>query len=351
MTHEKPLIVVLGLGEMGLIHAKNLSTVRQVRLGLASTRASALHQAANAFCADRTYPSYAAAFADDDVKAVIIATAPSTHPDLIRAAARAKKNILCEKPLGYDSASIRDCVRVAAQNDVALVVAFMRRWDRAFETARERVTNSHLGRVTVMKCISGDAEYPDKYQRDASKNKLNSMLLDLAVHDIDMARWLLQSEVNNVYVICDALTYPSLKGRGDCDVAVGVLQMTCGAKVILHLSRALSYGYTVTSEVFGTDGRLQIGAVSDVQLTMLKKGRSCRDVDSDFPARFEKAFESEVVAFAKLMCFKGAREIEKQIAKDARFATGRDGLMATIVAEALVKSDTTGMPQCVTYDQ
>lgn len=344
MAAEKPLIVILGLGEMGLIHARNLSKERRILLGLASKRKEVLDKTAAELAADRTYSSFDAVFQDAQVKGVVIATPPPSHPQVIKQAAEAGKHIFSEKPLGYDSASIRDALDAVEKCGVRFTVGFNRRWDPDYIAARRAVEAATLGDPVVLKCTTGDPEYPEKYNRGAAKHAL---LKDLAVHDIDLARWLTRSEVKRVYAICDAISYPSLKENQDADVTVAILEMACGAKVILHLSRAFHFGYDVTTELFCKKGAMQIGQLHENAVVTVKDRTSALKVAWDFGERFRVSFTREMEGFAALVLAKTAEDAAALVAGDSNYASGQDGLAATVVAEALVKSYLSGMPEVV----
>lgn len=346
VSMENPLIVVLGLGEMGFVHARNLSKVRRIRLGLACRRADVLSHAMEELCADKGYASYEDALADSETHAVVIATSVETHPRLIEMAARAGKHIFSEKPLGFDSETIKKCISEVQEAGVRFMTGFMRRWDPAFATARQRVDNGEIGDPIVLKCTSGDAQYPEKYHKGGAKD---SMWKDLAVHDIDLARWLTKSEVKSVYAISDALSYDTLKEYNDSDVGICVMQMESGAKVMVHLSRALWYGYNVTSELVGKTGTLRIGALKDVDIVQMQALKSSQVIAEDFRTRFADAFEKEMKAFVELTCAKTNEEAVKMMKDNCQYATCWDGLRATAVSEALVRSIASGVPENVMY--
>lgn len=347
MEREKPLVVVLGLGTAGLLHAQHLSKQRNVRLGLASRREEVLVKAGKALCADALYNSYDAALKDGMVKAVVIATPVETHPSMLIDAARMGKHIFCEKPLGRDGPTIQHALNVVSECKVILMTGFMRRWDRAYQGARKRISEGAVGDVTVIKCASGDAYLPEKYRRVASANAL---WLDLAVHDVDLARWLTSSEVARVYALMDAPVYPDLLERGDGDLGLAILEMKSGAKVFFHLSFSFSYGYNVTTEIVGKQGTLCVGDLGHVDIDVVSNGSKVRPVDRDYRERFEDAFERQMEAFAKLIVASDAQAVQSMFEENSSYANGYDGLRATIVGEALIKSSSTRMPVDVSYD-
>jgi predicted dehydrogenase len=338
----RPLVAVLGLGEMGMIHATNLSKQRGIRLGLASGRADALSQASKALRADASFASYDDALNDPDVVAVVIATAPPSHPHLIRAAADAGKMIFSEKPLGYSVEEVALALAALRENKIQRFMAgFMRRWDPAYIRGRLAVDTGEIGAPVALKCTSGDAGYPEKYRRPGSAPE-HTMLKDLAVHDVDLARWLLRSEVKRVYASSAAMSYPELADFGDADLVMAVLEMESGARVGIHWSRALDYGYNVTSELVCTKGTVQLGEVKQTSATVLKAGHAAVDIAPAFPERFVVAFEREMHAFAELVLANTDADAALMVENNSSYANAVDGIRVTEVAEALVRSVQSG---------
>lgn len=347
MQTEKPLVVVLGLGTAGLVHARNLSKHRSIRLGLASRREDVLTKTGKTLCADALYNSYNAALKDESVTAVVIATPIETHPSMLIDAARMGKLIFCEKPLGRDGPTIQHALSVVSEHKVTLMTGFMRRWDRAYASARQRVAKGEIGDVTVIKCASGDASLPGKYRREAPSNAL---WLDLAVHDVDLARWFTSSEVVRVYALMDAPVYPDLLERGDGDLGLAILEMESGSKVIIHLSFAFSYGYNASTEIVGKQGTLRVGDLGHIDIDFVSDGLEGRPIDPDYRSRFEVAFERQMEAFVNLVVASDEKAVQGLFEENSSYAGGFDGLRATIVGEALVKSASTRMPVDVFYD-
>lgn len=339
----RPLVAVLGLGEMGSIHAKALGRSRGARLGLASGRAKALAEAATVLHADRTWPSYADALADPEVSAVVIATAPPSHPQLILDAVTAgKRAIFSEKPLGYSVAEIREAVGAVVDDGIVrFMCGFQRRWDRGYQRGKAIVDGEEFGKPIALKCTSGDAFYPEKYLRPGAGAE-HAMLKDLAVHDVDLARWLLRSDVKRVYASAAAMSYPQLAEFGDADMVMAVLEMESGARVTMHMSRSLSYGYNVTTELVCNGGSVQMGDLKETAAVVLRQGTAATDIAPAFPQRFLQAFESQMDAFVRLVLSESDEEARKLISSDSSYAGVVDGLRVTEVSEALAKSVETG---------
>ena len=338
---ERPLIVVLGLGGMGLIHARNLAKSRPIRLGLASTRTDYLTTISKELHPEITFTSYSAAISDPNVDAVVIATSAQTHPSYIEQCALAGKHIFTEKPLGNDLEGVLKALSVVQETGLKFMVGFQRRFDPPYIAAADRIEDSPLGQPIVLKCITGDPDYPIKYVRDALPY---AIFYDVAVHDIDLARWLTGSEVKSVFATGSALVYPQLKDVPDYDNATVLMKMENEAQVMIHLSSALSYGYNVSSELTCEKGTMKMGELSNCGMTTLVDAVEGKKIIWGYGERFEKAFENEMKAWVSVV-------LGNRREKWMRVAGMKDGLMATVVAEAMVKSAKTGMVQDVVYKE
>jgi D-xylose 1-dehydrogenase (NADP+, D-xylono-1,5-lactone-forming) len=94
------------------------------------------------------YSSYHELLADPRVEAVYIALPTGMHLEAVLAAAAAKKDILCEKPLGQNVAEVTQMLEAATLNGVRLMTAYMSRFSDLFQQACQTVRSGAIGKVT-----------------------------------------------------------------------------------------------------------------------------------------------------------------------------------------------------------
>jgi len=199
----------------------------------------------------------AAIFAQSTIDAVIIATPTSTHAELVIAAAQAGKAIFCEKPLALSLQQTHAALAAVAQADVLLQVGFMRRFDAAYQQARALIDAGRIGRPLTFKAVGRDPSCPPlDYANPAHSGGL---VLDMGVHDFDLARWLMSSEVQRVSAEGALLVCEQLATVGDIDNAVINLRFESGALGNVEISRNARYGYDVWTEVLGSEGSVVVG--------------------------------------------------------------------------------------------
>jgi predicted dehydrogenase len=132
--------------------------------------------------------------ADPLVEAVVVVTPPSLTPDVVRAALRAGKPVLAEKPLAASGAAGRGLRRVVAKTGTSLMVAQTMRWD-----ATVAALKSHLDRVGEIRLLA-IAQRLDPAERSWLDSEAGGdVLLNTGVHAFDLLRYLSGEEVEQVW--------------------------------------------------------------------------------------------------------------------------------------------------------
>ena len=159
---SKIRIGILGLGRIGLMHAKNISTmqeyeiVRGVDPFLTEESEKRAHACGVPVCS--TDPEDV--FSDENVDAVLIASVTDTHAEFIIRAAAAGKDIFCEKPIDHDVSRIVEALKAVKEAGVILQVGFMRRFDVHHRALAEAVHAGKIGDLEVLKITDRDPEPP-----------------------------------------------------------------------------------------------------------------------------------------------------------------------------------------------
>lgn len=323
ITRPALRVGVVGCGVMGTDHARLLA--RQVsgaeltRLtDLDPGRASALAEELGA----STSPDGPALVAEDDVDAVVVASADATHAALVLAAASAGKPVLCEKPLAPSLEEAAGVVRTLDADGAGHLVTlgFMRRVDPAHNELREAL---HRGAVGEPLLVHGTSRGVTAGPGATSE----SLITGSFVHEADSVPWLLGSPVTAVSWQSPGRT----TGSGDLqDPQLLLLRTADGVLTTVEVLLNARYGYDIRCEVVGRTGTLALSEAS--QTTSLTTRTSDLARTSSFAAdwrpRFAEAYRRELQAWVD-----GVRGLQ---APD--LATARDGLVAAAVCDAAVRS-------------
>jgi len=242
---------VLGTGRIGQMHADVLA--RQVP----GARVAAVFDANSRVARDvgDRLGVPAAGSADevitaDSVDAVAICTPTAFHAEQIIAAARAGKAVFCEKPVSLELAEVDRALAAVAEAGVPFQIGFNQRFDPGHAAVAAAVANGDVGKPHLMRISSRDvAPPPLDYARGSG-----GIFLDMTIHDFDMARFVVRSEVVEVYAAGRVLIDPALEIIGDLDTAVVTLVHENGCLTTIDNSRQAVYGYDQRVEVFGSEG-------------------------------------------------------------------------------------------------
>ncbi len=326
-------IGVLGVGDMGKRHAENLRRlVPQANLvAVADVDGARAGKVAEELEIEHSYASLDAMLERKDIQAVLIATPDKFHADAVQAAARAGKDILCEKPLGLSTQSAQDALRAVAEAGVRLQVGFMRRYDPAYLAASKRIEEGEIGEPVVFKSLGRDKGMPPL---GAYQSRINGMLFyNSTIHDFDLARWLTHDEVAEVHSFATVAIRPEIAEFGDVVAGSVNLRFVRGAIGNIESYVQCLYGYDIRTEVVGSKGSILIGGLRQNSATFLKPNNGSYELEDHFLSRFREAYVAEVIDFVDTILNDRAPRV-----------TGEDGLRAVEIAVAAEKSVRTAGP-------
>ncbi len=243
---------LIGAGRIGRVHAEHLA--HRIPEANVVAVADVIEEAARRAAADFGIPNacqdHRAIIDNDEIEAVIVCSSTDTHAQMIEEAAEAGKHIFCEKPIALDLARIDQALEAVEKAGVKLQVGFNRRFDPSFRRVRELVASGQIGEPHILRITSRDpAPPPIEYVKVSG-----GIFLDMTIHDFDMARFLMGSEVEEIYAAGAVLVDPEIGEVGDIDTAIVTLRFANGALGTIDNSRKAVYGYDQRVEVFGSGG-------------------------------------------------------------------------------------------------
>jgi myo-inositol 2-dehydrogenase/D-chiro-inositol 1-dehydrogenase len=247
---------LIGAGRIGRLHAEHLSRrIPEARLlRICDPDESAARNCAERFGVSAWGCDATSIFQDARIQAVLICSPTDTHAALIEAAAAARKNIFCEKPIDFDLTRIDRSLDAVSRAGVILQIGFNRRFDPNFQRVRHGVVRGEIGTLHQVHIISRDPQ-PRPLEYIA---KSGGIFMDMTIHDFDMARFLVGAEVTEIYATGGARVDPAIGEAGDLDTAVVVLKFANGVVATIENCRQAAFGYDQRVEVFGSAGSIQV---------------------------------------------------------------------------------------------
>jgi myo-inositol 2-dehydrogenase/D-chiro-inositol 1-dehydrogenase len=289
---------IIGTGRIGRLHAENLMyRIPAARLLAVS---DIFVQAAEAVAEELGVPAahqdHRRILNDEDIDAVLICSSTDTHARLIEEAARAGKHIFCEKPIALDLEAIDGALEAVDRAGVKLQIGFNRRFDPTFSRVREVVASGGIGEPHILRITSRDpAPPPIEYVKVSG-----GIYLDMTIHDFDMARFLMASEVESIYAAGGVRVDPAIGEAGDIDTTIITLHFANGALGVIDNSRQAVYGYDQRVEVFGSNGCVTADNNYPNAATISDARQVHRDLPLNFfVERYTESYVAEVAAFVQ----------------------------------------------------
>jgi myo-inositol 2-dehydrogenase/D-chiro-inositol 1-dehydrogenase len=285
---------VIGVGRIGTMHTRNLvHHVPEARVAaVASPRIDP------AWAEELGIPTVTTdvdvLLRDPEIEAVVIATPSGRHVEMIRRAARAGKQIFCEKPVAFTPAAIIEAIDAVTAAGVQLQVGFNRRFDPSICRLAEAVAAGEVGEVHSIRVINRDPKAPpiDFVRRSGG------MFFDFTIHDFDVVRFIGGSDIEELYAAGAVLVDPEIGVAGDIDTAVITLRLANGALCTIDNSRQTNYGYDQRFEAFGSKGNLVGGKTRPTTVVSSLEGGVFEDPPlPSFPERYQDAFIRELQGF------------------------------------------------------
>jgi predicted dehydrogenase len=144
-----------------------------------------------------TYAEYARCLRNPEVEAVYIATPPGEHEKYTVAAARAKKHVLCEKPLAANVDQCRRMVRACHENAVQFMTAYRKYFEPGSVALKKTISSGQLGRIDVIHTAftefrpAGDNTPDWFFKRNMSGG---GPLMDIGIYCVNTCRWLVDED-------------------------------------------------------------------------------------------------------------------------------------------------------------
>jgi myo-inositol 2-dehydrogenase/D-chiro-inositol 1-dehydrogenase len=296
-------IGIAGLGRLGRRHAQNLAQrVPGAELVAAcSPIAEELAWAKDTLGVRNLHSDYAALLRQQDVDAVFLVTPTSLHPAQIIQALQAGKHVFCEKPLALD---LPECRRVEAEAakhpKLRVMIGYGRRFDPSYADAYAKVHAGAIGTPFLVRSQNLDMNDPSGFFVRFAPTS-GGIFLDCSVHDIDLARWFLGApKPLRVFAAGTVAIHEGLREFGDVDNGVATCEFEGGKLACFYASRTMAHGHETSTEVFGTQGRLAIGANPRLNRVDISDGHGVRnECTPTFYERFEEAFLRETIEFVQ----------------------------------------------------
>ncbi|WP_034462968.1 Gfo/Idh/MocA family protein [Afipia sp. P52-10] len=240
-------IGVIGAGVMGSNHARVFGGLSDVTLVGIADPLEAHRQRATELIGCRTFETVDDLL-QEGVDAVTIAAPTHLHHEISLHCIERKIHLLVEKPIASTVAEGREIVAAARRAGVTLMVGHVERFNPAVETIKQAIKGEEILSIAITRV----GPFPPRMSNVG-------VVIDLAVHDIDLIRWFTESEITEVQ--------PQLSSAVAEREDIALLQFRTQSGVLAHINTNWLTPFKARNVTVATRGKYVMGDLLTRQVT------------------------------------------------------------------------------------
>ena len=327
---SKVRIGLAGLGRLGKEYAQNIQykSPNAKLIAVCSLVKDELEYAKGQLGVELCFSSFEEMVEKSNLDAVAILTPTKYHAQQIIFSLKNGLHVFSEKPLAI---SLEDCLKAEKEAnkhpDLISCVGFVRRYDESYMDAKEAIEKNKIGDPFFVRSQTVDKDTWAPFQVDYVKSG-GGIFHDFNVHDADLARWFIGSEVKKVWSLGGAYRFKEFGDLNDADNTFAFCEFENGKMALLGASRTASYGHDTYTEIIGTHGKLTVGYPPfKNRLQISDKNGFRHECNETFYDRFKDAFLTQIQDF-----------INSILNKKQNQCTLSNATKATLITSGMTKS-------------
>jgi UDP-N-acetyl-2-amino-2-deoxyglucuronate dehydrogenase len=246
---KKFRVGIIGCGAIFIMHAYPLHRLEQTEIkAVCDIKPEAVKAASQLFGCDGC-EDYHDLLKRDDIDVVHILTPHYLHAPMAIDAANAGKHVLLEKPMAISMEQARAIIEAGQRNHVTIGVISQNRYNAASVAIKNAMTNGSLGKIIGQRVILSWAKPADYYRnsdwRGTWDKEGGSLMIDQAIHVMDLARWFVNEEIKSVQASIGNRAHPEVKTE---DTAEGLITYRNGVQSVFFATNNFSYNAPVLVE-------------------------------------------------------------------------------------------------------
>ena len=186
---------------------------------------------------------------DPEVEAVVITSIDPTHHDYVMKTLAEEKWCFCEKPLAQNA---KDCEEIMAREQELgkklVQVGFMRRYDTGYAEMKRIISSGEIGKPILIKAAHRNVSQGPGF-------KTENGITNVAIHELDICRWLLDDEYEDGQVV---KVRQSSNSKEYDNPQVVLLRTKNGCFIDVEVQVADGYGYDIQCEVVCENGTVKL---------------------------------------------------------------------------------------------
>lgn len=333
-------IIGLGIGRVHLKATKDLSNVKVT--SICDTDEKILDMVAQTYHIEKVSTDYRDMLADPTVDAVIVGTPDHLHCEMVCAALRAGKHVLCEKPIALHVDECRQMLDTAKETGKLLMAGQVVRMTPSFIEAKRLIDEGYLGDLYFIESeYAHDYSHMNAWAYNWRKDPLHPRhpVTGGGCHAVDLVRWLTGKDPVEVYAYA---MHKCLTDWPCADSAISIMKFEEGLAGKVYVSTGCKREYTMRTVIYGTKGTIIVDNTSDHLSLYVSEhdgspkfaGRTLHNLSHTIPVKVNNHnFGAEIREFCD--CIENGKEPS---------IPAIEGLKTVAVCEAIIEAAETGVP-------
>lgn len=211
----------------------------------------------------QTYIDYKTMIASEKPHLVAIATDSGSHAEIALHCINAGCNVIIEKPISMSLADADMLIKAAKEKNVKLCACHQNRFNKSVQKIREAIEQGRFGRLfhgaANIRWNRGENYYTQAPWRGKWKSD-GGALMNQCIHNIDLLRWMMGDEIDEVTAYTDRLNHPFIEAE---DLGLALIRFKNGAYGIVEgTTNIYPTNLEETLYIFGEKGTIKAGGKS-----------------------------------------------------------------------------------------
>lgn len=198
-----------------------------------------------------------------EIELIAIATESGSHAAIALECIRAKKNLIIEKPIALSMADANEIIKQSNENQVVVSACHQNRFNQAIKKLREAIEQQRFGKLSHgsihVRWNRGESYYHQAPWRGTWAED-GGCLMNQCIHGIDILRWMMGDEVDEVYGVTGQQFHDYLEAE---DVGTAIVKFKNGSIGIVEgTTNVFPKNLEETLYIFGETGTVKVGGTS-----------------------------------------------------------------------------------------
>lgn len=279
------------------------------------------------------YEDYKKMIKKEKLDLVAVATESGKHAKISINCLKQKVNVIVEKPMALSMKDADKMIEVAKKNGVKLCVSHQNRFNKSIQKLKEACESNKFGKIlhgTAHIRWNRGKDYYDQANWRGTWEQDGGALMNQCIHDIDLLRWMMGSEIEEVFAYTDNLNHPYIDGE---DLGLALIKFRNGSYGLIEGTvNIYPQNLEETLYIFGEKGTAKIGGKSVNKIEVWK-------FDGEDEKKVLKKFQENppnVYGFGHSALYKDMVEAVRKNREP--YVSGEQGRMALELVLAIYKS-------------